>query len=130
MGLVKPPGDYRVWIDGSYKDGFIGYGIVILPGHQEIHGGEVGGSAAQAERLAAKRALDALPVDKQIVIYCDFMPLVDELNALEDRDVRAQYMNDSDPRHRQAHDLANIGRRAASGEKPKRQRVRYRMMRG
>jgi hypothetical protein len=129
MTLSKPPGDYRVWIDGSYKDGFIGYGIVIVPGYREIYGGEAGESAAQAERLAAKRALESLPHDKHIVIYCDFMPLIVELNTMENRQVTAQYMNDNDPRHRQAHDLANIGRRAASGEKFKPKPVRYRVMR-
>lgn len=129
MPLSTPPGDYRVWIDGSYKDGYIGYGVLIVPGYKELYGGEVGDSAARAERLAASRALEALPVDAHIVIYCDFLPLVTELNAISDRPVHAQYMNDNDPRHRQAHELANHGRRAASGEKSKRKPLRYRVMR-
>lgn len=115
---LRPDEDHRLWIDGSFKDGFIGYGILIMPGYKRLYGGDVGASASDAEWLAARKALEAAPQGATCVIYCDFLPVVEWLSTLDDsetggRQIRAQYMNDNDPRHREAHDLANRGRREA-----------------
>lgn len=117
-----PDEDQRLWIDGSFKDGFIGYGIVIMPGYKTLYGGEEGTSASDAEWLAAKKALEAVPQGATCVIYCDFLPVVAWFSTLSDSDkgerkIRVQYMNDNDPRHREAHDLANRGRREAEKQK-------------
>lgn len=123
---LRPDEDYRLWIDGSYKDGFIGYGIVIMPGNRRHYGGREGISAAEAEALAAQYALASVPEGRTCVVYSDFLPLVRHLNTLADdgRRVRAQYMNDNDPRHREAHELANKGRSEAERAYRKQQRRR------
>lgn len=119
---LRPDEDHRLWIDGSFKDGFIGYGIVIMPGYLRLYGGDVGTSASEAEWLAARKALETIPQGATCVFYCDFLPVVEWLNTLSDsekgeRQIRVQYMNDNDPRHREAHELANRGRREAEKQK-------------
>lgn len=87
-----------------------------MPGYLRLYGGDVGTSASEAEWLAARKALESVPQGASCVIYCDFLPVVEWLSTLNDsetggRQIRVQYMNDNDPHHREAHDLANQGRR-------------------
>jgi len=115
---LRPNEDHCLWIDGSFKDGVIGYGIVIMPGNKTLYGGGEGTSASEAEWLAARKALEAVPQGASCAIYCDFLPVIKWLSTFDDsetggRRIRVQYMNDNDPRHREAHDLANRGRREA-----------------
>jgi hypothetical protein len=113
---LYPDEDQRLWIDGSFKDGFIGYSIITRPGYKRLYGGDVGTCASEAEWLAARKALDPIHHSASCANYRDYLPVIVWLSTLGyseryARQIRVQYMNDNDPRHREAHDLANRGRR-------------------
>lgn len=107
---VLPPSDYRMWVDGSYKDGWIGWGVVILPGWHELSGGQPGKDATEAEFLAAQKAIEWLPAGKSCRLYTDRLDVIVHLKSQQRPQLYAQYVNDADRLHLEAHRLATLGR--------------------
>lgn len=105
----------RFWIDGSYKLGYIGYGIYGRPGDLKVCGGCPGADAHQAERLAAEQALALVPDGEAITLYTDSLPVIAYYAAIRVERVRltVTYLKASDVYHRIAHELANRGRAQA-----------------
>ncbi len=119
----RPPGDFRIWIDGSYKDGVIGYGAVIMPGYHTLSGGSSGSGPKEAALLAVEKALEAVPEAANCIVYTDYKPLIRLLNKNDDRKrerplttqvITAMYNNTSDAHQMEAHQLAEKGREKAS----------------
>ena len=109
--LPKPPEDFRIWVDGSYRDGVGGYGIVVRPGDKEMCGGRPVANSTEAERLAVEQALAIIPKNTKVIIYSDCRAVVDELKKRKSKWITVRYMPDFDPQLRRAHKLANKGRK-------------------
>lgn len=121
----RPPGDYRLWLNGCFKDGIIGYGVVIMPGYQTLSGSGTGESPKDAELLALEKALEAVPSQAECVIYTDYKPLIRLLSKPEEQKKRGRriivmYSNDNDVHHAEARQLAERARRQAAATRPTR----------
>lgn len=106
---------HRFWIDGSYKLGYIGYGIYGRPGELKVCGGCPGADAHEAERLAAEQALALVPDGAAVTLYTDSLPVIAHYaaNRVERVRLTVSYLKASDTYHRIAHELANRGRAQA-----------------
>ncbi|MCC7449591.1 MAG: hypothetical protein IT324_19375 [Anaerolineae bacterium] len=116
---------YMLWVDGSYYEGVVGYGAVILfqpadKAHKRWHlsGGQSGTNPNSAEYLAAQMGLRQLPNGVRCVLHSDFLPVIEMFNTpgrdvLFNKQVTAVYAGDDNDFHREAHRLANRGRQQA-----------------
>jgi len=125
--LPKPESDYRLFVDGSYKDGFIGCGVLVLPGYQEYCDGQPGQNSTQAEMQAVELAITKVPDNSHCIIYTDLISLIELINQREFseqhlRQIEARYMSDQSPHHRRAHELASKGREWAMNGRQKKKR--------
>lgn len=115
----QPPADYRVWIDGTYKDGIIGYGVLIQPGYKQISGGDYGENTREATFKALELALADIPENSEVIVYSNYKPLIRQLQKPAESEkrnltLRPQYTNDRDAQFEEARRLATKGRDEAA----------------
>ncbi len=87
---MQPTTNYQIWISGSHRNGIMGYGVVIQPGHIQITGCCAGHCTLEAERMAARTALAQIPAQTTCTVYSSFPPIIPWLRGLTGDDMPVQ----------------------------------------
>jgi len=105
----------RLWIDGSYRLGFIGYGVYGRPGDIKLYGGQPGVDSHSAELLAAEKALETVRDGEACTLYTDSHPVIAFYAETPISRIRltVAHIKRVDAFHNIAHELANLGREQA-----------------
>jgi ribonuclease HI len=107
--------EYRVWVDGSYKDGWIGIGVVIEPHDRRICAGQRGNAAHEAEWCAVLAALHCIPEGSIVWLHTDALYVLAQLDKPDCPVYNQWYVlpvrsGEQDSMFIIAHCLATIGR--------------------
>lgn len=95
------------FVDGSYKDGIIGYGGIIYPDGLRIKGGRSGDSSEEAEKRAVRFAAKKR---KRMIIHTDNQAVARYFKFHPIKGIRVVWLKRSNEYMKIAHEEAEKGR--------------------